>query len=251
MSPFNYLAAAGAGMAAGMVNALAGGGTLISFPLLITLGLPPVVANMTNNIASCAGYLGGAYAQRQELAAFGRRHYPLLGAIALGGVVGAGVLLLSPTRLFGMIVPYLIILAALLLALQPVISRLLTRWQRGVHSTHYRGAAIALFVCGIYGGYFGAGLSIMLLSVLALTMSQSLITLNALKQLLSLVNCSVSALIFIASAPIDLLLVAAMAAGFLIGGNVGGRLVGYLSPTLLRLVVIGVGLAMALKFWVT
>lgn len=238
-----------AGAAAGLVNAVAGGGTLISFPMLVTLGLPPLTANMTNNVASCAGYLGGAFAQRHEFARFGRGFLPLLAAIALGGIVGAAVLLATPARLFGAIIPYLILLAALLLALQPLISQALGRRQQQLHAVHQRGAVFALFACGIYGGYFGAGLSIMLLAVLAFSMSQSLITLNALKQLLSLVNCSVSALIFIARAPIDFRLVAAMAAGFLIGGNIGGRIAGRLSPKMLRGVVVTFGLAMVLKFW--
>lgn len=251
MQPYFHVAATvAAGFAAGLVNAVAGGGTLISFPVLTLLGLPPLTANITNNVASCAGYLGGSYAQRQDLAKLAQGYKPLSIIGALGGLTGAVLLLASPARLFEVLVPYLIVAACLLLIFQNIVRRAIVSYQSSHASLSGSGQMLGIFLTAVYGGYFGAGLSIMLLSVLALTRSDSLIQLNALKQWLALVICFMSAVVFVVSDHIEWLSAAALAVGFLGGGHTGGRIASKLSAPRLRQVVVIFGLAMAVKYFV-
>lgn len=243
-----YLGAGGAALAAGVINAVAGGGTLVSFPVLVALGVPSVSANITNTVSLCPGYLGGAYAQRSELRENARRLRSMALVAAVGGLVGSILLVISPERLFRNLVPYLILGACALFAAQPWL-KTLRRDPDGLGSNRVLLYA-SLLGCAVYGGYFGAGLGIMLLAVLGLALPDPLVRLNAHKQALSLVINVLAAIFFLFSGKVQWQYAAVMAIGSLIGGNVGGRLVGVLKPIVLRVAVIVFGVAAAVRFFV-
>jgi uncharacterized membrane protein YfcA len=234
----DLLAAGAAALAAGLVNALAGGGSLVTFPVLVALGLPPVVANVTNTVALCPGYLGATLAQRRALAAVPRGE--LVGTLAAsvaGGLGGAALLLASGAR-FAALVPYLILLAAALLAIGEPLRRWLIKRGGGGGL-----GALAIPACGaaaIYGGYFGAGMGVMVLALLGLTRGGALGGLNALKQAVALATNVAAAALFIARGEVAWPVAATMAAFALVGGALGGRLADRIPAAWLRgLVVVG------------
>ena len=240
-----FLAAAGAGA----VNAIAGGGTLISFPTLTALGLPAVTANVTNTVALTPGYLGATLAQARDLRGQQRRAWLLVPAGALGGLVGGFLLLLTTERLFRSLVPYLILLASGLLAAQPrVRAWVVARQGDGSSPRHSVWAAAPIFAAAIYGGYFGAGLSVIILSVLGVTLDDNLTRLNALKQAISFAVNIAAALFFLFSGRVLWPAALVMALGAIIGGVIGGRVAGNISPTLLRRVVVAVGISVGLYY---
>ena len=159
MSGIEYLLIALASVAAGMVNALAGGGTLITFPTLIAVGLPAIPANVTNTVALVPGYLGATFAQFKDLRGQERRAWMLLPAAAVGGLIGGLLLLNTGERLFSALVPYLILLASGLLAIQDPLRAWLTRRasQSGHKGIPETWAVLLIALAAVYGGYFGAG----------------------------------------------------------------------------------------------
>ncbi len=175
---------------AGAINAVAGGGSLVSFPALLATGLSPLAANVTNLIATLPGYLSASASSREELA--GQRHRVRLLAVAaaLGAAAGTTLLLVGPEDTFAALAPWLVLLACALLAVQPLVSRWVARIE---HHTAPARLVIVVGVASIYGGYFGAGLGIVLLAALGLTLEEPLQRLNAIKQVLSLVIAVVSA----------------------------------------------------------
>jgi len=239
-----------AAFAAGAVNALAGGGTLITFPTLLAIGLPAVAANVTNTVALCPGYLGATLAQRSDLRGQGDRLWLLIPAGVAGGIVGGLLLLLSGERLFGALVPYLILLASGLLAVQGPVRTWLAR--RGGPSPETGAARVvtALSVAGaaVYGGYFGAGLSVIVLAVLGLMLHDSLTRLNALKQAIALATNVAAAVYFLFSGQVVWTAALVMAGGALLGGAAGGRLAGRLRPAALRAAVVIIGVAVAVVY---
>ena len=230
-----------AAVAAGAVNALAGGGTLITFPVLLGVGLPAVAANVTNTVALCPGYLGATLAQSGDLRGQRRRTGLVLPAGAVGGLAGGLLLLLSGERAFRALVPFLILLATALLAVQgPVRRWLLGRaGRRGAPRDGWVALPVAL--AAVYGGYFGAGLSVIVLAVLGLFLDDTLTRLNALKQAVSLTVNVAAALLFVFSGRVVWPVALAMAAGALVGGALGGRLAGRVHAETLRWVVVGIG----------
>jgi uncharacterized protein len=234
-----------AAFGAGIVNAVAGGGSLLSFPALLAVGVPAVAASATNTIALCPGYLGGVLAQRADLA--GQRHrFTRLGvAAAIGGVTGAALLLATGDAAFRKLVPFLLLFACAVLGFQNQIKAHFIK--PGAEDDQVRPAAIAAVgVAAVYGGYFGAGLGILLLAVLGVTLTDRLARLNALKQWISLVVNTTAAIFFVFKAPVAWSAVAVMAPASLIGGSVGGRLAGRLSPKKLRALVLAIGVAVAI-----
>jgi uncharacterized membrane protein YfcA len=253
-----FLAAVGAGF----VNALAGGGTLISFPVLIFLGLPPVSANVTNTVALLPGYFSAAWAQRTELEHQKRRLMILVPVALLGGLVGALALLSTSDQLFSGIVPWLIYLAVALLAIQTPVRRFLSarRAARGAFAERFAAGAaaasrgpgpvaiLAIGAAAIYGGYFGAGVSVIILATLGLTLDDDLVNLNALKQALSLAANLAAAVWFAICAPVTWPIAAAMALGAIGGGVAGGALSRHVKPGLLKAIVLAAGLISATWF---
>jgi uncharacterized membrane protein YfcA len=244
------LALAGlAAVAAGAVNALAGGGTLITFPTLTALGLPAVAANVTNTIALAPGHLGATLAQKRDLAGQRARVRRLVPAALLGGLVGGALLLFTSERVFRQLVPFLILLASALLAVQePVRAWLLRRLGTHARASHEAWAVVPVFAASIYGGYFGAGLSVIVLAALGLLLDDSLTRLNATKQAIGFAANSAAALLFLFSGQVHWAVGLVMAVGAVGGGVLGGRLAGRVRPATLRLVVVAVGVLVGLAY---
>jgi uncharacterized membrane protein YfcA len=251
-SGFNFLLAGTAAVAAGAVNALAGGGTLITFPTLTFLGIPSIEANITNTVALCPGYLGGTLAQSRDMQGQKKRLELLLGAGIIGGVIGGVFLLNTSERFFRIMVPYLILLASGLLAAQSWIRAWLTRRlnQETAGSRLEALSAVLVGFAAIYGGYFGAGLSVIVLAALGLTIEDTLTRLNACKQAIALAVNSSVAILFIFSNRIVWSMALVMAAGSLIGGALGGRFASRIQPDTLRWVVVFIGIVVAIIYFI-
>jgi uncharacterized membrane protein YfcA len=242
MDAANAALLAAAGVATGAINAVAGGGSLVSFPALLATGLSPLSANVTNLIATLPGYLSAAATSREELGGQRARVRVLALAAAGGAVVGTTLLLVGPEDLFSALAPWLVLLACALLAVQPFVSRWLTR-------VHHRTAPARLIVTvgvgSIYGGYFGAGLGIVLLAALGLTLEEPLQRLNAIKQVLSLTIAIVSAVAVALFGPVAWLSAVVVGAGTLVGGRVGVGVARRLPDAVLRGAVITLGVTVA------
>ncbi|HEU4727619.1 MAG TPA: sulfite exporter TauE/SafE family protein [Kofleriaceae bacterium] len=243
-----YALAAGAALVGGAVNAIAGGGSLITFPALVAGGLPAVAANVTNTVALCPGYLGATLAQRRDLVGQRGRALLLLPAAAAGGVAGAILLLHTGEAVFRAIVPYLILLAAAALVVQDRLRRWLMARGGGGHAEAWAIAPIAL--AAVYGGYFGAGMGVMLLAALGIVLSDSLIRLNALKQAISLTVNFPAALWFAFSGRVDWPIAGVMFAASLGGGALGGLLASRIPPGLLRWTVVVLAVIVAIAYLV-
>ena len=263
IGPLEVAAAALAAVAAGAVNALAGGGTLITFPVLTALGLPAVAANVTNTVALAPGHLGATLAQQRDLAGQRARVLRLVPAAALGGLAGGLLLLFTTERVFRQLVPWLILLASALLAVQePLRAWLLRRLSaaapaageprshasHAAHASHEALAVLPVLAASVYGGYFGAGLSVIVLASLGLLVDDSLRRLNAAKQAVGFAANTAAAVLFLFSGQVHWLLAAVMAAGAIAGGAAGGRLAGRVRPTTLRAVVVTVGVVVGVAY---
>jgi uncharacterized membrane protein YfcA len=247
MGPASQIAlAAAAAFAAGIVNALAGGGTLITFPTLTALGVPALTANTTNTIALVPGYFGGSFAQRGDLSGQRRRFQLLTATGALGGLAGGLLLLWSGERMFRQLTPWLLLFASLLLAAQGWIRRrVLERRRNGAPRKSEAWVALPVFFAAIYGGYFGGALGVVVLAVLAVMLDDPLPRLNAMKQSISFAVNGTAALLFAFKAPVDWPIAGAMAVGALLGGTAGGRLASKVKPEVLRAVAVVAGLTAA------
>lgn len=251
-TPLQYVLAALAAMVAGLVNALAGGGTLISFPTLTFIGVPAIAANVTNTIALVPGYLGATFAQFKDLRGQKKRLLLFIPTAAVGGLIGGYLLLQSGERLFREIVPYLILMACLLLAVQdPLRAWLLRRSGRaGRSATSETWAVLPVGLAAIYGGYFGAGVSVIVLAVLGLVLEDSLTCLNALKQTISFSANIAAAALFVFSGKVVWSVALVMMVGAVIGGSLGGRLAGRIKPATLRWIVVTIGVIVAIIYLV-
>lgn len=303
-----------AALAAGAVNALAGGGSLLTFPALVAAGLPALVANVTNTVALCPGYLGATFAQRRELVGQGGRVLRLVPFALAGSLAGAWILLHTSERSFQIGVPFLLVFAAGLLAAQDKLRAYVRRRGRGAadgdlapefagaepsraggssdafvaassrsgeerigaaprsrancsalqdhprrtlglggeaappgHSLGF--ALVPICLAAIYGAYFGAGLGVIILGTLAATVDDTLLRMNALKQLLSLVINVCAALVYIVDARVEWTVVAVVAGASLVGGIIGGKLVARIPERVLRGLVIAVALAVAAVYF--
>jgi len=241
--------AGAAAFVAGGVNAIAGGGTLVSFPALVALGVPSLRANVTNTVALCPGYFGGAVAQRDALDDHRGRLRRMLPVAALGGLLGSMLLIVTSEAVFRNIVPFLILTACGLLGFQDSIKRRVFGQRHG-HRTPTEAPPLLLggvFLASVYGGYFGAGLGIMLLAVLGLLLDGELNKLNALKQVLALTINVLAALFFVFSGKVEWAFAAVMAPASLVGGHFGGTLASRMNAKVMRAVVIVFGVLVALK----
>lgn len=250
LSPLDLVVAAGAGVAAGFLNAIAGGGTLVSFPALTAIGIPAVDANLTNTVALSPGFLSGTLAQRRDLAGQRGRLMRLVPAAVLGGLAGGVLLVSTSEEVFVGIVPWLILFAVGLLAVQPR----LQGWLRGRGEREGADpwwAPAPIFVAAIYGGYFGAGNSVIFLAVLGAMLADPLPRLNALKQGLSFTTNVTAAIFFVSSGKVVWAAALVMGVGAIAGAALGGRLASRLEPERFRWLVIAIGLAVALVYLVT
>ncbi|MCM4084994.1 sulfite exporter TauE/SafE family protein [Paractinoplanes hotanensis] len=235
-----------AGLAAGSMNAIAGGGSLITFPSLIATGLPSVAANVTNSISVFPGYVSSVAGSRADLGGQRGRLTAILPTSVLGSAGGCALLLLTPARAFEVIVPFLVLGAAATLAFQERLRGLVG------HPRHMspRRAAVWLqavvFVGAIYGGYFGAALGVMYVAALALILDEPLNRINALKNVLSAAVGLVTLLIFAVFAPVNWVAVLILAPATVVGGYAGARLARRLPSHVLRAVIVIFGTAIGL-----
>ena len=231
-----------AGIFAGTINSVVGSGTLLTFPVLLAFGYPPVVANVSNTVGLVVGNASGAVGFRRELAGQRRRAYPLMCMSLVGSAIGATLLLTLPASAFKAIVPVFIAIALILIVLQPRISRWLAA--RGGGASEHAGplASAGVLVSGVYGGYFGAAQGILVLSILSLSIGDSLKRLNALKVVLVGIANLVSGIVFVFAAHVAWPAAGLIAAGSLLGGLLGARIGRRLSPEVLRAVSVVVGI---------
>jgi hypothetical protein len=242
VTPWEGLAVALAGLAAGTINTVVGSGTLVTFPALLAVGYPPVLANVTNTVGLVPGSLSGAIGYRAELVGQGRRVARLGVAAVLGGVAGALLLLTLPEEAFRAIVPVLIALACVMVVVQPrVAARLAGRGSRP-HRTHGGPLLYAgVFGTGIYGGYFGAAQGVLLIAVMGLLLDEHLQRVNAAKNVLALLVNAVAAVIFIAVTDIAWGAAGLIALGAVVGGQVGALVGRRIPAPALRALVVVVG----------
>lgn len=248
MTPGDALLVAGAGVVAGAVNAVAGGGTLVTFPALLAVGTGAVTANITSSVGLITGYAGGSVAYRRELTGQGPRVRRLAAVSVVGGVAGAVILLLTPAGVFRLAVPYLILASCLLLGIQPWLARLVARRRSapdGAGGEITWPVQIGVLAGAVYGSYFGAGLGVLLLGVLGILLADGLQRLNALKGLLSLIINVVGVLVFLASARVAWTYAGILAVTAYFGGTIGVVVARRLPPLVLRVAVIVLGVAVA------
>ena len=239
-----------ASLAAAAVNAVAGGGSLLSFPALLLLGYPALVANVSNTVGLLGGYAGGSLAYRDELRLQGGR-VRFLGALgAVGAVLGALLLTRTAAAVFQAVVPWLILGACGLLLVQPLVVRRVASTRAAEEEHRAPALAAATIVSGVYGAFFGAGLGVLLLGVIGLFIHDSLQRLNALKGVLSLVINVVAAAYFVVFGPVAWQVVAVMLPASLAGGFIGVALARRLPSTALRTVVVLYGIAVSVRLLV-
>lgn len=238
-----------AGFIAGALNAAAGGGSLITFPALIAAGYPPLIANVTNNVAVFPGYVTGAWGYRGGLRDQRRRIVPMAVVSVFGSVAGVGLILASSQGAFEVVVPFLVLAACALLAVQPVIGRWLGE-RAGVSGRPGVGSLVGQTLAAAYGGYFGAALGVAVLALLGVFFDDTLQRLNALKALLQLVIGAVAALCFALLTPVAWGAAAIVGPASLAGGIVGARLAKRVSDRVLRGGIVAYGIIAAIWLFV-
>ena len=254
MTNLEIAAVALAGVAAGFINAVAGSGTLVTFPTLLAFGVPPVTANVSNNVGLFPGSVSAALGLRDELRGQRRRLLRLGAGSLLGGIAGALLLLVLPSQAFNAIVPVLVGLGVVLVALQPRINRWLAARRRQAELAAGAGELRpskdrpdagwlwpGVAATGVYGGYFGAAQGILLVAVLGLGSADPVHRANAVKNVLAAVVNGVAAVVFIAVADVDWLVAGLIGLGSVLGALAGARVGRRLPPAALRAVIVVVG----------
>ena len=250
MNGWQALLVCAAGVCAGTINTVVGSGTLVSFPTLLAVGVPPVTANVSNTVGLFPGSFVGAYGYRRELAGQRRRAVVLSSASGTGAVLGAVLLLVLPAAAFKEIVPVLIGIALVLV----VFGGRITAWlaSHGQHAAAHVTLPlwVTAFATGVYGGYFGAAQGVLLLGFLGLFLTESLQRQNALKNVLAGLTNLVAAVFFVVVTHVDWLAAGLIAGGSILGGLLGATVGRRLSPTALRATIVAVGVAAIVKLLV-
>ena len=239
-----------AGMWAGTINTVVGSGTLVSFPVLLSVGLPPITANVSNTVGLFPGSFVGAYGYRRELEGQRSRVLTLLSATVAGSTLGAILLLVLPAGAFKAVVPALIVLALVLVVFGPRITKALAARGRAADDQVHWPLWVATFGVGIYGGYFGAAQGVLMMAFLGLMLRETIQRQNAVKNILAGTVNLVAAIVFVASSHIDWAAAGLIAVGSVCGGLIGARIGRRLSPTALRAVIVVVGVAAIVKLLV-
>jgi hypothetical protein len=235
-----------AGLLAGGINALAGGGSLITFPSLIAIGLPSVDANVTNSVAVFPGYVSSVVGSRADLEGQGARLKRIVPASVVGGVAGCALLLLTPARAFELIVPFLVLAAAATLAFQDRLRGLVGHPRALSPRRAEVTVQVVVLVGAVYGGYFGAALGVMYVAALALVLDETLNRINALKNVLSASVGLVTLVVFAIFGPIHWGAALTLAPATIIGGYAGARLARRLPAKVLRVLIVGFGTVIGL-----
>jgi uncharacterized protein len=263
VGPAEALAIFGVGTAAGAVNAVAGSGSLLTFPTLLAFGFPPVVANVSNNVGLVPGNVSGAMGYRRELAGQRARLVRLGAVAAVGSAGGAAALLLLPSSSFQVIVPVLILIACALVLVQPWLSRVITARRARLAAAHTEGKPpapaaggreplspalrVGVLTSAAYGGYFGAAQGVLVIGLLGTFLDETLQRVNGAKNVLVAVVNGVAAVVYLLFAHVVWLVVVLIAAGSTIGGAVGARFGRRLPPLALRIFVVVIGVVSAVK----
>lgn len=238
---------------AGALNSVAGGGSFISFPALIFMGLPPINANATNNTGTWVGYLSSLYAYRNDWAVQRRELAVLVGISLLGGILGSVLLLKTPQSVFSVLVPYLLLGATLLFALNPYLKKFNFSRSRGLQRSRRTFAALRLLqlAISIYGGYFGGGVGILMLALFGLMGMEDIHAMNALKTILSTCINGIAMVTFVISGAVFWPQAVLMSVGTILGGYWGVHYVKKLNPKWVRQFVTLVGFGMSLYFFLS
>lgn len=247
MSPLEAGVIVAVGVAAGTVNTVVGSGSLITFPTLLALGYPPLTANVSNTVGLFTGTVSGSIGYRRELS--GQRSRVLvLGSAALVGSLCGGLLLLAlPPTSFERVVPFLILVACGLVAFQDRLSVWLVRHRERASIRPSPLLAAGVFATGVYGGYFGAAMGVMFIALLGILLNDDLQRLNALKNVLTVAASGAAALLFVVAGPVAWLPAVLLAVGAVAGGQLGAVLARRMRPGLLRVVIVIVGVAVAVR----
>ncbi|HLI24578.1 MAG TPA: sulfite exporter TauE/SafE family protein [Acidimicrobiales bacterium] len=242
LGSLDYVAVAAAGVAAGAVNAIAGAGSLITFPTLVAVGLTPLSANVTNSIGVVPGNLSGTWGFRRELGGQGRRLGLLATPAALGSILGGVLVLILPPHTFALVAPVLLGVGAIITLVQPAISRVVNQSE-----TRRNAAALigGVFVVAVYGGYFGSGIGVLFIALLTIFVAETLPRLNAFKTVLQALSNGVAGILFAVFAPVNWWLALTLAVSSAAGGPVGARLSLLIPAKWLRLVIGVLGLVAA------
>jgi len=242
-----------AGCAAGISNGIAGGGTFLSFPTLLAVGLPSLTANMSSAVGVVPSTFGGIRGFRHELTVHRTLLKELVPTCVVGSVAGTALLLIGSNRTFSLVVPWLIGGATLLFAAAPRITKLLAKMRRTSDEGAVRRRPLfaGVFVAAMYGGYFGAGLGIVLLAVMALTLPYDINVLNGLRVALALVINAIASVVFVVRGHLSVQAVLVLMVGALVGGWLGTLLIRRLSPKMVRTLVVTIGLVTTIKLAVS
>ncbi|MER6401445.1 MULTISPECIES: sulfite exporter TauE/SafE family protein [unclassified Kitasatospora] len=252
MTLWEAIAVLVAGVGAGMINVIVGSGTLITFPVLLAVGIPPVTANVSNAFGLVPGSLSGVIGYRRELADQGRRLVRLGIAALLGGLVGAVLLIELPSSAFDTIVPVLILLALVLVVIQPRVAKAVAARRRPGGDPDGGLALLAgVFLTGIYGGYFGAAQGVLLLALMGMLLQEDLQRINGVKNALAMIVNGVAAVFFLFTSTINWAAAGLIAVGSLCGGLLGAKVGRKLPPPALRGVIVVVGLVAVTKLLVS
>lgn len=237
-----------AGIWAGTINTVVGSGTLVTFPVLLAVGLPPVTANASNSLGLVPGSVSGAIGYRRELEGQVQRLRSLAPTVVVGSACGAALLFVLPASAFAAVVPVFIASALVLVVLQPRISRRIAH-RRAEHVPPHGGRATVglMFATGLYGGYFGAAQGILQLAIFGVAFDDDIQRLNALKNVLTALVNLVAAIVFLFIAHLDWEAVGLIAAGATIGGQIGAKIGRRLPPAVMRGVIVVVGLGAIAK----
>jgi uncharacterized protein len=241
LSALEVLAIAFAGLAAGTMNTVVGSGTLITFPVLLACGYAPVTANVSNTIGLVPGSISGAIGYRRELAGQARRAVRLGSMAFAGGITGAVLLLVLPSSAFKDIVPVFIVLALALTVFQPRLAAMLASREIDLERSGSLLTPLAVYLTGVYGGYFGAAQGVLLLAILGVALSQDLQRTNALKNVLAGVINGVAGVYFVFAAHIEWLPAGIIAVASIAGGQLGARYGRRLPPDALRAIIVVIG----------
>ncbi|MGA8575930.1 MAG: sulfite exporter TauE/SafE family protein [Candidatus Cybelea sp.] len=245
MSSAHFLVPALAALVAGAMNSVAGGGSFLTFPALLFAGIPPISANATNNAAMWVGTLGSAHGYREEVSAHRALLLPVVIASVAGALIGSCLLLVTPQALFARMIPWLLLFATLVFAASPLLSRRSRATPR-----HAPWQIVVQFAVAIYGGYFGAGMGILMLAVLAFSGLPNFNAQNAIKNVLSASINGVALIPFVLARIIDWRFAIPMALIALLGGYFGARFFRRVPQPLARAIVVTIGTAMTIVFFV-
>ncbi|MBB4906950.1 sulfite exporter TauE/SafE family protein [Actinophytocola algeriensis] len=241
MTALDIVIVVAAGLFAGGINSVVGSGTLVTFPVLLALGYPPVVANVSNSLGLVPGSIGGAVGYRRELKGQGSRLLRFGVVTAVGAVGGALLLLVLPPGAFEAVVPALIVVALVLVLLQPLIAKRLAQREGDRHPHGGIPLLFGVFGCAVYGGYFGAAQGVILLALMGILVDDSLQRLNGVKNVTTAIANLVSGVVFVFVADVDWAVVGLLAGGSTIGGLIGARIGRRLRPIWLRAAIVVVG----------